>query len=298
MKLTFWGWLRVMCNQEGELFPGMALIVISTLGPLWLLTRPSGEGNDARIIVLVQRLLLFVAFVYGVVVLVLLLSGPFVFYIGSLKVSGIDDGQAARDRCGEPDRRARIVIQCTEQASPIRHARVFLARLDWHVGARARTDHRLHGAKRNSRTVHVADAPARRRRSACAGALLVDGRALSLCRSGHRRRRGRSRSLAPGDARHRAAGWHRRPRGWLDRSHRCRAHACRRTGSRRSSWGDRARAPSRQHLPRHRSRVQGCGRGMDHGERLQRVGTQLLLGVLRRRPRRCRRCAEAVPTSG
>jgi len=86
-KLTFWGWVRVMCGPEKELFPGVALIAISILGPLWLLTRSSGVRTDARIIVLVRRLLLFVASVYGAVVLALLVSGPFAFYIGPLKVS-------------------------------------------------------------------------------------------------------------------------------------------------------------------------------------------------------------------
>ena len=88
-SLTFWGWLRVLCLPEGELFPGAALMVLSMLGLVWMFTR-AWQADAARGIMMVsvlRWLLLAIAASYLVVILVLLVSGPFMFEIGPLHVS-------------------------------------------------------------------------------------------------------------------------------------------------------------------------------------------------------------------
>jgi hypothetical protein len=86
--LTFWGWVRVKCGPEGELFPGAALILLSIAGLVVMVVRswraqaiPSG-----RFVTLFRRFLLFIAALYTGVILVLLLSGPFMFDVGPLRV--------------------------------------------------------------------------------------------------------------------------------------------------------------------------------------------------------------------
>ena len=37
--LTFWGWIRVNCRAEGELFPGVALMLLTILGLIWMIVR-------------------------------------------------------------------------------------------------------------------------------------------------------------------------------------------------------------------------------------------------------------------
>jgi hypothetical protein len=86
--LTFWGWVRVHCGPEGELFPGVGLIVVFLLGLAWMVVRswrsdPIPSGTFVRWF---RRFLLFVAAVYTIVILVLLLSGPFMFEIGPVRI--------------------------------------------------------------------------------------------------------------------------------------------------------------------------------------------------------------------
>jgi hypothetical protein len=87
-NLTFWGWVRVMCGPEGELFPGVALMLLVLLGLTVILVRSSRAGTvkSGRIVTSVRRLLLVVTAVYTVVLLVLLVSGPFMFELGPLRV--------------------------------------------------------------------------------------------------------------------------------------------------------------------------------------------------------------------
>ena len=86
--LTFWGWVRVKCGPEGELFPGVALIGLFLLGLVALVVSSwrSASAQTGRYVRLFRRLLLLVAAVYTVVILVLLVSGPFMFELGALRV--------------------------------------------------------------------------------------------------------------------------------------------------------------------------------------------------------------------
>jgi F5/8 type C domain-containing protein len=86
--LTFWGWVRVKCGPEGELFPGVALMLLSTLGLVGMVVRSwrSESIHSGPLVTWFRRVLLFIAAVYGVVILVLLVSGPFMFELGPLRV--------------------------------------------------------------------------------------------------------------------------------------------------------------------------------------------------------------------
>lgn len=79
--LTFWGWLRIACAPEGELFAGAALIGICVLagiaarGRLW----PRVEGSvdrPGRWRTVVRRVALSLAGVYGVITLWTVVAGP------------------------------------------------------------------------------------------------------------------------------------------------------------------------------------------------------------------------------
>lgn len=86
--LTFWGWVRVRCGPEGELFPGVALMLLSMLGLVGMVVRSwRAESIHSGIVVTwLRRVLLFIAAVYMMVILVLLVSGPFMFELGPLRV--------------------------------------------------------------------------------------------------------------------------------------------------------------------------------------------------------------------
>src|SRR5262245_15237867 len=86
--LTFWGWVRVMCGPEGELFPGIALIALSAVGLAVLGARSwrSDSIASGRLVTYFRWFLLLVAAVYTLVILVLLMFGPFKFELGSLNV--------------------------------------------------------------------------------------------------------------------------------------------------------------------------------------------------------------------
>jgi hypothetical protein len=86
--LAFWGWVRVMCGPEGELFPGVALILLSSLGLGAMVVRSwrSESVRSGRSVTWFRRFLLFVAAVYTGVILVLLVWGPFMFELGALRV--------------------------------------------------------------------------------------------------------------------------------------------------------------------------------------------------------------------
>ena len=87
-QLTFWGWLRVQCLPEGELFPGVAQILLSLLGLAGMVIRSwrSESIQSGRFVALFRRVLLGVAALYTVIILVLLVWGPFMFSLGPLPV--------------------------------------------------------------------------------------------------------------------------------------------------------------------------------------------------------------------
>jgi hypothetical protein len=87
-SLTFWGWVRVKCGPEGELFPGVAMIGLFLVGLVAMVvsTWQSASVQTRNLVTLFRRLLLLVTAVYALVIIVLLISGPFMFEIGALRV--------------------------------------------------------------------------------------------------------------------------------------------------------------------------------------------------------------------
>ena len=87
-SLTFWGWVRVMCGPEGEVFPGVALMLLTIAGIAGILVQAwrSPSVESLRVITFTRRFLLFVASVYVIVIAVLLVWGPFAFELGPLRV--------------------------------------------------------------------------------------------------------------------------------------------------------------------------------------------------------------------
>jgi hypothetical protein len=79
-RLTFWGWVRVACAPEGELFPGTALIALCIAGAIAMrparVFRLQAEGKISRLRVVVLRIALTVAVLYGAIALFTFIWGP------------------------------------------------------------------------------------------------------------------------------------------------------------------------------------------------------------------------------
>ena len=95
-SLAFWGWLRVACRAEGELFPGIALIAVFVAALIVTLRR--GRGGEAstarpraeRTVAFVTRALTVVAAAYGLVLLSVILAGPWQIEAGFVRLSASD----------------------------------------------------------------------------------------------------------------------------------------------------------------------------------------------------------------
>jgi hypothetical protein len=87
--LTFWGWVRVACRPEGELFPGVALFVLcvaALAGVLGLILGVPAPPSS-RVVTFIRRLLFVVAAVYAAVIVSVLAGGPWRIDWGFLRVS-------------------------------------------------------------------------------------------------------------------------------------------------------------------------------------------------------------------
>ncbi len=89
-QLSFWGWLRTVCRPEGELFPGLAVLVLSVLG-LASLVGWVGAGDTAttpRLVTLLRRVFLAFAVVNAASVIAVLVFGKWHIDWGGLRASG------------------------------------------------------------------------------------------------------------------------------------------------------------------------------------------------------------------
>jgi hypothetical protein len=96
-RLTFWGWLRIACWPEGELFPGTALVALCIAGAIAMRSartfrlkaeatkssqesargfRLQAEGKASRLRVVVLRIALVVALLYGAIAVFTFVWGP------------------------------------------------------------------------------------------------------------------------------------------------------------------------------------------------------------------------------
>jgi hypothetical protein len=93
--LTFWGWLRVGCNPESEIFPGLVLVVLCAGGALWQWrARPRAVAPSLRpgvrersMLNVAHRLLLSAGGVFMLVAVVTTFSGAWQLEFGPLQVS-------------------------------------------------------------------------------------------------------------------------------------------------------------------------------------------------------------------
>jgi hypothetical protein len=88
--LTFWGWLRVACGPEGELFPGAALLVMCVIG----LATSRLDIQEAvppisrpRLLHVLRRVILAAGVAFVLIAVLVAVTGPFQLQISSLRVS-------------------------------------------------------------------------------------------------------------------------------------------------------------------------------------------------------------------
>jgi hypothetical protein len=95
-NLAFWGWLRVACRGEGELFPGVALFGVFVVALISTLRGGRFRGSSThrprvdRGLVFLSRALAAVAGAYGLVMLSVILAGPWQIDAGLVRVSASD----------------------------------------------------------------------------------------------------------------------------------------------------------------------------------------------------------------
>jgi hypothetical protein len=85
--LEFWGWLRVACRAEGELFPGFTVPAIVILAIVGMLAPGSDGGRGSRLLTLSARVLLLFALVNAAIALVVAVNGPFRVSVGPIRLS-------------------------------------------------------------------------------------------------------------------------------------------------------------------------------------------------------------------
>jgi hypothetical protein len=85
--LAFWGWVRVGCRPEGELFPGVAVFVIFVAAAVGIVKSGPAAARPPRPIRIAIRVLLAVAIVYGAIALSVWWFGPWTLEMGPLHAS-------------------------------------------------------------------------------------------------------------------------------------------------------------------------------------------------------------------
>jgi hypothetical protein len=85
--LSFWGWLRVGCRAEGELFPGAALFLIFVAAAVTVITWGPPAPPPPRWLKAIVRLALAAAAVYAAIALSVWLIGPWMLSAGPLHAS-------------------------------------------------------------------------------------------------------------------------------------------------------------------------------------------------------------------
>lgn len=88
-NLTVWGWIRIACRGEGELFPGVAALALFAAALWWTLRQRRGQSSPLPLRI-VRRGLVAVAIVFGLSVLSVLLAGPWQIELGIARISASD----------------------------------------------------------------------------------------------------------------------------------------------------------------------------------------------------------------
>jgi hypothetical protein len=85
--LTVWGWVRVGCRPEGELFPGVALFALFVGAAIAVFKWGPPSTPAPRWVRIAARLLLLVGVVYAAIALSVWRFGPWSYQLGPLRVS-------------------------------------------------------------------------------------------------------------------------------------------------------------------------------------------------------------------
>jgi hypothetical protein len=84
--VTTWGWLQVGCGPEGQLFPGVALVLIACGGALLLAARTTAARMPRRLWI-VAWVCLLIGVVYFAVIVSIVAVGPWRLALGPLRIS-------------------------------------------------------------------------------------------------------------------------------------------------------------------------------------------------------------------
>ena len=87
--LTIWGWLRVLCRGEGELFPGLVVVVLWVVACWQRMARfgAATASRGSRWLDVLVRVVIGVGVLYGIVVASVVLVGPWRVDWGFLRIS-------------------------------------------------------------------------------------------------------------------------------------------------------------------------------------------------------------------
>jgi hypothetical protein len=85
--LTFWGWLRIACRPEGELFPGVALFALFVAATISIFKWGPRAAPSSRSVRIITGVLLAAAAVYGSIAASVAWFGPWTLAIGPLHAS-------------------------------------------------------------------------------------------------------------------------------------------------------------------------------------------------------------------
>jgi hypothetical protein len=87
--LTFWGWVRVACRPEGELFPGFGLIALDVAALACVVGWWRGVrlAPSSKALVILRRLLFAVVGIYAAVIASVLIGGPWRIEWGWIRAS-------------------------------------------------------------------------------------------------------------------------------------------------------------------------------------------------------------------
>lgn len=85
--LSVWGWLKFGCRAEGELFPGIALLVLFVAAAIAVFRTGGPTAPASRPVRILSRLLMAVGLIYLAIALSVWWLGPWTYALGPLKAS-------------------------------------------------------------------------------------------------------------------------------------------------------------------------------------------------------------------
>ena len=87
IHLSVWSWLQTACRAEGQLFPGVTIAALSIVAIFRVAARPAPEERFSTALTVVSRLFLVAGLVFVAVTCSVLVSGPWAFTFGPVRIS-------------------------------------------------------------------------------------------------------------------------------------------------------------------------------------------------------------------